>query len=67
MSKYIAGSGSCFNPVHKIKGRVTNHVKDDNRQYFVSAEFVSELYTEEFWNNLSQLAKSNNLFLEIYA
>ena len=64
--KFVAGSGSCFNPVYQIKGRIANHVKDESRKYFVSAEFTHELHTADFWNELSQLAKTHNRFIELY-
>ena len=65
--KYIVGSGSVFNPVYKIKGHITDHVKDKDRKCFVSTEFTHELYTEDFWVNLKQLAKENNMFVKLYA
>jgi len=66
MSKFIAACGSYSNPEYIIDGHITDHVKDKDRKFFVSVEFANELYTDEFWNSLKQLAKDYNKFIKLY-
>lgn len=66
MSQFIAASGSCFDPDYRIDGHLTHNVKNKEQKVFVSAEFVSEIYTDKFWNELAKFAKDNNKYISLY-